>query len=341
MATIKDVAKRAGVAVSTVSHALSGKRALSERTRARIFAAIEELDYRPNLRAQSLVTGQGRTVGILFPLESNEMRSFNMSQFEMIIESSVIAQSNGYSLQFYTHSEDDASFKSVCQICDGLLVSSVRLHDQRVEYLVKQQYPFVALGRPLEAEHFAWVDTDFADMVMQQLQHLVGFGHRHIVFLDRPTRLLESELGYVVRTRQGYLDACAALGVEPLIYPCGLSIQDGYQLMSDILKTHPSLTALAAFNDTACIGAYYALLDRGLRVPEDFSVITFTTPGYLQTSVPQMTAMNNTGPLVSRTGAEILLKNLLNGKSDTLDQFDQIVVKSSLILGQTTGPVST
>lgn len=258
-----------------------------------------------------------------------------MNQLEMVVEASAEAQANGYSLQLYTQAEDEKTLKSVCRVCDGLLVSMVRLHDERIDYLLNQDYPFVSLGHPMKDGDVAWVDTDFADMVVQQLQHLVTLGHRDIVYLDRPSQLLEQEFGYTVRARQGYLDACQILNIRRLIYTSGLSIEDGRRTMHQILDESPSLTALAAFNDVAAVGCYYALLERGNCVPQDFSIITFTTRGYLETTVPTMTAMLNIGPLVSKTATTMLLRTLQGNPPES----DQVLIKSSLIAGETTGPV--
>ncbi len=336
MATIKDVAQRVGVSVSTVSHALSGKRPVSEQTRARIFEAIAELGYEPSVYAQSLVTGRSQTLGILFPLESSNGTpgTLNTIQFEMVIEANAAAQASGYSLQLFTQAEDESSLRSLCRVCDGLLVSMVRLHDPRIDYLLKAQYPFVMLGRPAQAYDVAWVDTDFENMVLRQIQHLADMGHREIVFLDRPERLYERELGYTVRARQGYLQACAVLGLTPIHYACEVSAEDGYRAMYQILDAHPNLTALAAFNDAAAVGAYYAVLSKSLRIPDDFSIITFTSRGFLQTSIPSMTAMNNTGSVVSRTAAQILLAQLQGEPVEST----QVLIQSELLPGQTTAP---
>ncbi len=337
MATIKDVAQLAGVSVSTVSHALSGKRPVSDETRARIFQAIAELGYQPSVTAQSLVTGRSRTVGILFPLEDtrNGPASLNTIQLEMIMAANKVAQANGYSLQLFTQADDEASVRALCRVCDGLLVSMVRLHDERVDYLLHEQYPFVMLGRPAQADNVLWVDTDFEDMVFRQISHLVELGHREIVFLDRPERLFVEELGYTVRARQGYMQACAAFGLTPIVYACEVSVEDGRRAMHQIMDAHPTLTALAAFNDVAAVGAYYALPERGLRVPEDFSMITFTSPGFLQATMPFMTAMNNTGSVVSRTAAEMLLARLQGKPLEST----HVLIKSELLPGQTTAPV--
>ena len=337
MTTIKHVAQLAGVSVSTVSHALSGKRPVSDETRARIFQAIAELGYQPSVTAQSLVTGRSRTIGILFPLEDtgNGSASLNTIQLEMIMAANKVAQDNGYSLQLFTQAENETSVRTLCRICDGLLVSMVRLRDERVDFLLQEQYPFVVLGRPAHAENIVWVDTDFEDMVLRQIKHLAELGHRQIVFLDRPERLFVEELGYTVRARQGYLNACAALKLAPIVFTCEVSVEDGRHTMNRILDAHPALTALAAFNDVAAVGAYYALRERGLRVPDDFSMITFTSPGFLQATMPFMTAMNNTGPSVSRTAAEMLLARL---KGESV-QSKHVLIKSELLPGQTTGPV--
>ncbi len=336
MATIKHVAQRAGVSVSTVSHALSGKRPVRDETRARIFQAIAELGYQPSTHAQSLVTGRSRAIGILFPLEGSRIgaSTLNTIQLEMIMEANAVAQANGYSLQLFTQAEDEAALRSLCRICDGLLVSMIRLHDTRVDYLLRENYPFVMLGRPAQAEHIAWVDTDFEDMVMNQIAHLVALNHRQIVFLDRPAWLFERELGYTVRARHGYQDACKVFGLTPIIYSCEVSVEDGHRVMHQILDEHPDVTALAAFNDVAVVGAYYALLERGLHIPQHVSIITFTSYGFLQATLPFMTAMNNTGFLVSRTAAEMLLALLQGEKPDSM----QVLIKPELIAGNTTGP---
>ena len=323
--------------MSTVSHALSGKRPVSDATRTKIFEAIAELGYQPSTHAQSLVTGRSRTIGILFPLESQEEEttSLNNTQFEMILQANSVAQANGYRLHVFTQAEDKRLLRNWCRMCDGLLVASVRLNDTRIDYLIEENYPFVTVGRPAQANRVAWVDTDFEDMVMKQISHLFELGHRHILFLDRPERLFLDQFGYIVRARQGYLKACATLHLKPIIHACEVSTEDGYRTLGTVLDAHPKLTALAAFNDVAAVGAYYSLLNRGLRIPEDFSIITFTSAGFLRSSVPGMTAMNNTGSSVSKTAADMLLAKLMGYVVNQT----QILVKSELILGWTTGPV--
>src|SRR4051812_16785391 len=106
MATIKDVAQRAGVAVSTISHALTGKRPVSAQTRQRIFEAIEELGYRPNHQAQALVSGYTQNVALLFPFEyeaeNTQSPRLNTIQLEMIWETNLAVQARGYNLQLHT-----------------------------------------------------------------------------------------------------------------------------------------------------------------------------------------------------------------------------------------------
>src|SRR5437899_8478991 len=127
MTTIKDVAHRAGVSVSTISHALTGKRPVNEKTRQRIFEAIEELGYRPNVQAQALVTGCTQNIGMLFPFEyeaeGGETTSLNTIQLEMIWEANLAVQARGYNLQLYTKLNDAGDLRSICQNCDGLLIS--------------------------------------------------------------------------------------------------------------------------------------------------------------------------------------------------------------------------
>src|SRR5258708_37949032 len=89
----------------------------------------------------------------------------------------------------------------------------------------------VMLGRPAQADNVAWVDTDFEHMVRKQISQLVDMNHRQIVFLDRPERLFKEQLGYSVRARQGYLNACQAFGLTPIIFTCEVSVEDGRRAM--------------------------------------------------------------------------------------------------------------
>ncbi len=330
---IKDVAKRAGVSVSTVSHALSGKRPVSEETRTRIFQAVDELNYNPSVYAQSLVTGRTHHIGLLFPLETSGDGGGNLNpiQLEMIVEANAVLQENGYGLQLYTQ-DGGVNLRNICRLCDGVLLASVRLQDERIDFLKRANFPFVMVGRPVQDANVSWVDTDFEAMVYTQIDHLYGLGHRNIVFLDRPERLFQQHFGYSVRARQGYLSACAERGIEPIIATSEVSIEAGRLTMHAVLNTNPELTALIAFNDAAVIGAYYALPERGLKIPDDFSIITFTSPGFLQSTIPTMTAMNNTGPLVIRTAAQLLLARLNEERSTA----DHILIQSQLLLGTTT-----
>src|SRR5258708_2764331 len=141
MATMKDVAQRAGVAVSTISHALTGNRPVNYKTRQRIFEAIEELGYRPNIQAQALVTGRTQNIGMLFPNEyeeeSTESTGLDTIQMEMIWEANLAVQAKGYLLQLYRKVNDAGDLRSICQNCDGLLISMVRLHDERISFLLE------------------------------------------------------------------------------------------------------------------------------------------------------------------------------------------------------------
>lgn len=335
MPTIKDVAQRAGVSVGTISHALTGKRPVNEKTRQKIFEAIEELGYHPNVQAQALVTGITQNIAMLFPYESEGMEpsGLNTTQLEMIWEANLAVQARGYNLQLITKLNDSNDLRAICKNCDGLLVSMVRLHDERVSVLLEENKPFVMIGRPEEDTTTAWVDTDFDDMVQRQIAHLVDLGHRAIAFMDNVS-LVAKDLSYTVRSRQAYLRACDLYNLEPYVVTSGSSIEDGRRVMGQTLRKYPNLTALAAFNDMAAIGAYYMLLTRGYSVPEDFSIMAFIAPSLLRATVPFMTAMLNTGSLVSKTASEILLAELLGEPVENT----QVLIPSQMIQGTTTGP---
>lgn len=183
MATIADVARRAGVSMSTVSYALSGVRPVSEATRRRIEAAMKELDYTPNAVAQGLAGRRTRILALVLPTDEMPVDPFTG---EIIVGAAEAAREQGYHLLLWT---EPASLATELpgllgkQLIDGAIVLSIRIDDDRIDALQAAGLPMTMIGRTRDPSGLPFVDTD-ADLVAElALAHLAALGHRAVAYV--------------------------------------------------------------------------------------------------------------------------------------------------------------
>ncbi len=213
MPTMLDVAKRAGVALSTVSYALTGTRPVSEATRLRIFAAMEELGYHPNLMARSLSTKRSRIIGLLIP--SDMHGALDVMQSNFVASAVRVASRRSYGLLVWTLPEEEFDVRRMIQegMVEGLLLMEVKLHDERVAKLRSSSYPFALIGHCAENAGISYVDFDFAAALRLAVQHLAELGHTSIAFVNFAEHALAAGYGPAVRSTGGFHAAVAEFGI--------------------------------------------------------------------------------------------------------------------------------
>lgn len=162
--TIKDVAKEAGVATSTVSRVLSNNPKISDETKERVNEAIKKLNYKPNAIARSLANNKTRILGVVVPSEADDllMNPFFINAMKGM---SVYAQSKSYYIT-YAFSKDENSELDIMKeitnanLIEGVILLRVKEDDKSIKYLKNINFPFVAIGRPEEIDDVLWVDND-------------------------------------------------------------------------------------------------------------------------------------------------------------------------------------
>jgi len=326
-ATIADVAARAGVTKSTVSHALSGKRPVAVDTRLRIEQAIAELGYYPSPIAQRLAAGHSRNIGLVYPLYGPQIEGFEM---RFISAAANQVTQAGYAFVLLTQVDRSGAalvpfFHS--GLLDGVILMHLQRHDRRIAALKEIGLPFVLIGRPEDETGLAFVDIDIDAAMNQSLAHLVALGHRHIACLhhDDP----EFSFG---RLLAGYQMSCAAQGIVALARPCGLSTESGQQTMLALLEEHPETTGVIVWNDLAAWGAIQAATTAGRNVPADLSIVCVDQSN-ISNLVPFHPTVVDVRPAdISRCAAEMLLA-VLAGES----QGSGILVSPGFTIGETTG----
>lgn len=334
--TIVDVAKRAGVTVSTVSYTLSGKRPVSEQARARVLQAIEELHYEPHALGQALRSKRTHTIGILYPAASAGLSSL---QLEFIEGASVVTTERNYGLYLWSgHDQDQDVLQMIKRgFIEGVILMEIRVKDPRIALMKERGYPFVMIGHGSdnspENEGTSFVDLDFVAALRNSVEHLAELGHQDIAFLNISIAM-QRGAAYAISATQSFEQHCARLGLQGQTYPCPPDPQKGYELVRAILEEKPTLTGIITINSWIVGSILRAVQERGLRIPEDFSVVTMLPSHLAEMIHPAMTSIDFPYKEIGRTAAEMLIRQL--EEPHVLPT--QTLLQVPLSIRQSTGP---
>ncbi|MEU8404077.1 LacI family DNA-binding transcriptional regulator [Nonomuraea sp. NPDC048892] len=287
---IGEIARRAGVSRSTVSYALSGKRAVSDLTRRRILRVIEEAGYRPNASARALAEGRTRTIALVIPPAGSQLTPIQLG-----FVASVVTAAGRHELDVLlspSGGEHDRSFERIVtgRRVDGVILMEVRLHDARAARLRESAMPFVAIGHTADAGISSWVDLDYEGLVANCVHHLADLGHRTIALVNRPEEFLNLGYGPARRALDGFTAAAAARGLAATAVCCADEAMAGETCMQDLLTARPDLTGLVTVNEAALPGVERALRRLGRAVPSRFSVTGVVGRHWAEEFHPPLTA---------------------------------------------------
>ena len=308
-ATIKDVAKLAGVSPSTVSYALSGKRPLSEAVRQRVEAAVRALDYAPSTLARNLRRGSSRTVGLVYPLPV----ALTGEPVSDCIGAVADALGERYTLSLFSHAASPEGLLEALRErrVDGLILMQIQRRDPRVEALRGGEHPVVLIGRPEDPTGLSLVDFDFEGAAYRSVEHLARLGHRRVGYIDFPAAQREEGLGYTFYLERGYRRARRDFAVDLVRQEVTTGgTEGGYRATCALLDAGPDLTAIVASVGNTQMGVLRALHARGKVVPHDLSVVCLSTPELAAWTVPSLTSVDIPLTAMGREGAALLLRKM-------------------------------
>ena len=311
MATMHDIAKRANVAVSTVSYALNGTRPISAETRERIEAAMEELGYRPHALARGLASKRSRIIALLFPPRAGGLGT---TDFQIVTGAADAAREHGYHLLLSPLPTDDREAQeqlTMQGLIDGAVVMEIRLHDERIELLRAANATFSLIGRTEDTSDISYVDIDFDQMARDAVRHLVDLGHQHIAFLNHSQSAYDAGYGPSVRAQASYERTMRDAGLQPAVRMCEDSPSAGHRTFEELLAAHPDLTGLVAMNEGATVGSMHAIAAQGRRVPDDVAIVSIaSSQRAAEMTMPALTTMEVPSTELGRLGVEALLAQL-------------------------------
>jgi LacI family transcriptional regulator len=272
--TIRDVAGRLGLSITTVSRALDGYGDVAAATRARVRRAAAEMGYSPSGAARRLRRRLADALGYILPAGGERFADPFFSQFIAGLGDEVTSQ--GFDLLVSTAMPDSPAERELYtrwasgRLVDGVVLSRMRLRDWRVTFLARTGLPFVAHGRTALRHRFPYIEMDSRGAFAELVAHLAAAGHRRIAYIGAPDGItLQAE------RFAGYRDGLAAAGIEadPALAASGdLTRSGGYEAALRLLELPEPPTAIVGVNDLTAIGAMRAAHEKGLRVGADLAV---------------------------------------------------------------------
>jgi LacI family transcriptional regulator len=330
MATIKDVAERAGVSVTTVSHVLNETRHVSPKLVARVRDAVESLRYQPNSVARSLRSKETRILGFIVPDNSNPYfaevaRSIEDASFD-----------RGYNLILCNSDEDPEKERAYIDVLlerqvDGIVFVASGGQPGHLQAILERNIPLVVMDREFENGPWDSIAVDNRDGGYQATSHLLKLGHRRIGCISGPPKLMPSK-----ERIEGYYDALrdARIRVNTDLMCAGNFHADGgYAAMGALLDRADPPTAVFVCNDVMAVGALRAIAERQLYAPSDISVVGFDNIGLANYVQPSLTTIAQPYEEIAQLATDVLIRRM---KGDTSEP-KKYRLKTTLIVRKSSG----
>lgn len=325
--TIQDIAEQAQVSISTVSRVLNGTAPVAETTRDRVLRVIAKLGYMPNLFAQGLAGGRSRTIGVLTQLIGSPFYDVILRGILRGIEDS------GYSPLFadgrwQADMEQDALNMFLQRHVDGLILLVGNSPDELLLDFANK-LPMIIVGRKIPELRDQCLPFDDHQAAYNATQYLLDAGHERIAHISGLPNHKDA-----IERKKGYLKALKEAGIKPLpelVIDGDFTEPSGSMAVEMLLTRGNSFSAIFSANDQMAYGARLALHRRGLRVPEDVSMVGFDDQAPSAYMIPPLTSVRRP-PLEIGEAAGRALVNLMQGQPFSLPTFQStLMIRESVM----------
>ena len=331
---LKSLARTLGISKTTVSRALNGYPEVNVLTRERVMAAAKAAGYEANPMARSLAVGRTNVFGIIYPLLPSDLGDPMFLGVVGGMSAALEKSKMNLIIAPVSPQNELPSYEQMVRgrRVDGLVVSRTLVHDERIAYLVKKGFPFIAHGRTELKQPYAWFDYDNEAGIRLACDRLLGLGHQRIALISAPL-----EFNFA-RQRRDSFNACmqkAGLAVDPRhLVDNTLDRRSGYQAMQQLLATSPRPTAVIVDNHLSGVGAVRALLDAGIDIGTEMSVIVW---GSVEDTLVGSNVTTIDQPDSDKAGAKMI--EMLSAVVSGADPASlQVLWQPTLLPGATVGP---
>jgi LacI family transcriptional regulator len=305
--TIVDIARKAQVSVSTVSRVLNNKPDVNKETAAAVRAAIRDLDYSPSSVARGLVLRRSHIIGYIASDITNP--SFPETARGVVVK----AKEYGYAVMFFDANHDNRVEKDAIQLLrskqvDGIILSFSAANRDELERLHNERFPVVQIYRKSSRSVVSTIAIDNIGSGYKATQYLLRCGHRRIAHISTGDL---TQSGY--ERKVGYLQALAEAGITPdrQLVQCGdNSVASGKACMDRLLELDDRPSAVFASHDVMAIGAYEAILDQGLAIPDDISVLGHDNIEISRLIRPHLSTIDTFKYRLGQASVELLMEEM-------------------------------
>jgi len=321
--TIYDVAKKAEVSIATVSKVINNRGKISSVTKEKVLQVMAELNYQPSAVASALTGKRTHTIGLLIPDISNPF----FSSIARSIEDR--AHQLGLSIIMcstdYNHEKESKYIELLLRKqVDGLILSSGFSNDELLQKLISEKIPIAMIAQHTPSISLNMVSIDDYKGGYLATDHLLSLGHYSIGLIGE--KVLSSNLRLY-----GYRDALLANGLEvndEYIIRTDASVANGRLAATALINSANPPTAIFAVNDLLAVGAVQVILEKGLKIPDDISIVSFDNTILSKTTVPALTSIAQPVEEMGVKIVDILIDEMNNPK----DKKEQITYVPELII---------
>src|SRR5579863_9750619 len=325
MATIKDVAEKAGVSAATVSYVLNDARKVRPETEQRVLWAARELGYQPNTAARSLAVGHSSIIGLIVPDLLNP--------FFPEITKSFQGEAALYGMETVAMdgNNDPQRTRSLVERLLGLQTPGIAFLTSQVdaplkEFVAKKGIYAAYLGYGTPGPQIVNISIEQQHGIQEAVNHLSALGHRKVGFVGGT-----ADGAFAHRRKTVFLECAAAAGMETRVFDSDFTVQGGYFGCSRVLGGFDA-TAIMTANDLMAIGALHYAYDRGISVPAALSVIGFDNINFAQFTQPALTTVSVPRAEIGRLAFQSLWSLINESPGGDYE------VQTDLVIRQTTGP---
>jgi LacI family transcriptional regulator len=316
LTTIKDIARVAGVSVTTVSRALNGYSDVNEETRKKIMEVAKQLNYSPNTLARGLVMKKSKTIGLLVSGMNRESAKDNFT-FQVLCGVNECASVREYDLILFNTDSSRQREKTYTQLCrerkvDGVIIQGIKLDDPYLKEVMESDIPCVLVDIPVETNTVGYVSTDNVLGAKKAVEHLIELGHRNIAMVNGYDQAFVSK-----QRLKGYEKALKEHGIKVQknwVVDGGFEEEKAKETVLSLLSSSPEITAIFCASDLMALGALKACKQLGISVPNDLSIVGYDDILLASYVTPPLTTISQNIFEMGFEAADLLI-DMLEGKA--------------------------
>lgn len=324
MASIREVAKLAGVSPATVSRVMNGTAKVDDEKKERVLQAIEETGFVPNAVARSLFKKSSMTIGLIIPSIENPF----FTQLAGAIEKT--ADEHGYRLIFCNTGDGIEKEKTALVMLEAMNADGIILttsHDEMEPMIEQCKVPVVITDRLIKKNSSSrYVHCDHYAGGRIAMEHLLDCGCKNVVCVKAPQAVSSAKSRY-----EGYRDVCKERGIKEQTIECQYDFYEGLAMTERLLKMYPNVDGIVACNDMVAISIYKVLHKKGIVVPDQIQLVGFDGIYLADLLTPELTTVAQPIEEIGKKAAELIIHKEENDKGD-----NEYIFPATLVVRETT-----